>query len=140
MRSFKKALSFLYMLAFFFLIAGVQQITAQEGTVVDVIETSNEHTILKDLLESSEFNRVISQEGPYTVIAPTDEAFRKLDVNLDELRSNQQQAQDIVMEHLFEGEVLAKDVENALGIEISQGDIRASNGIIHITEEVIGQE
>ena len=128
------------MLAFLFLIAGVQQITAQEGTVVDVIETSNEHTILEDLLETSKFNRVISQEGPYTVIAPTDEAFRQMDVDLDEVRNNQEQAQDIVMEHLFEGEVLANDAENALGIAISKGDIRATNGIIHITDEVIVQD
>ncbi|MDX1591925.1 MAG: fasciclin domain-containing protein [Balneolaceae bacterium] len=140
MRSFRKALSFLYLLAFLILIVGVQEITAQEGTVMDVIENSNEHTILTNLLHTSEYSRVLSEDGPYTVIAPTDKAFRSMDMNLEELKNNQEKAQDVVVEHLFEGEVAAQDAEVALNLTISQESITASNGIVHITSEVIGRD
>lgn len=37
----------------------------------------------------------------------------------------------------FQGEVSAEEAEPFLGIEIKEGDIEASNGIVHTTDEVI---
>ena len=136
----KKILSILSLTGLILILANAVPLFAQNGTVVEVINSSPDHAIFAELLDTSELDQVISQDGPYTVIAPTDNAFQELDLNLGELRNTPDQAQDVVMEHLFQGEVLARDAENALDIMIIQGDIRASNGIIHITDEVIGQD
>lgn len=140
MSTLKRAIYFISFLAFLIMAAGVQMTFAQAETVVDVVNNSSNHTILSELLDTSELDRVVSQEGPFTVIAPTDEAFQAMDINLIELKNSHEQAQDLVIEHLFQGEVLARDAEQALNITITQGDIRASNGIVHITDQVIGEQ
>lgn len=138
MYSIKKK-SRIFFTAFFALIlaAGLNVAQAQSGTVVDVISESNDHTILAELLEETELNNVISQPGSFTVIAPTDAAFEELGSELDELRANPQQLQNVVIGHLFQGEVPASDVEPNLGVEVVEGDIPASNGLVHVTDEVV---
>lgn len=122
-----------------FLVAGLNLSQAQSGdnTVIDVISQSEEHTILAELLEETELNNIISQPGSYTVIAPTNEAFEAMGNDLDALRENTQELQNVILGHLFQGEVSADEVAPALGIEIHEGDIPASNGVVHTTNEVI---
>lgn len=120
-----------------FLAVGVNFAQAQDATVVDVINESDDHTILAELLVETELNNVISQPGSFTVIAPTNEAFEALGNDLDELRANPQQLQNVVIGHLYQGEVPAEDVEPNVGVEVVEGDIEASNGIVHVTNEVI---
>lgn len=120
-----------------FLAAGANFAQAQDATVVDVISESENHTILSELLVETELNNVISQPGSFTVIAPTDDAFEALGSNLDELRANPQELQNVIIGHLYQGEVPSEDVEPNVGVEVVEGDIQASNGIVHITNEVI---
>jgi uncharacterized surface protein with fasciclin (FAS1) repeats len=139
MTTYKKAASFFSAILAMILVAGINLSVAQSGTVVDVINDSEDHTILAELLETTELNNVIAQEGPFTVIAPTDEAFEAMGSDLDELRNNPEQAQNVVIGHLFQGEVPASDVEPALEVEVAEGDIAASNGLVHVVDEVIMQ-
>lgn len=139
MTTYKKAASFFSAILAMILVAGINLSVAQSGTVVDVINDSEDHTILAELLETTELNNVIAQEGPFTVIAPTDEAFESMGADLDELRNNPEQAQNVVIGHLFQGEVPASDVEPALEIQVAEGDIPASNGLVHVIDEVIMQ-
>lgn len=117
--------------------AGINIAVAQSGNVVDVINSSEDHTIFAELLAESELDNVIAQQGPFTVVAPTDEAFEAMGDELDQLRESPEQLQNVVIGHLFQGEVTAADVEPALGIEIKEGDIEASNGLVHISDQVI---
>lgn len=110
---------------------------AQDKSVVEVVESSEDHTIFAELLDKTGLSDTVSNEGPFTVIAPTDEAFEAMDTDLDELRQNSDQLQTIVVGHLFQGEIEAAEAEPALGIEITKGDIEASNGVVHVTDEVI---
>ncbi|MEX2347549.1 MAG: fasciclin domain-containing protein [Balneolaceae bacterium] len=119
------------------LIVGINTSAAQDGTVVDVISTSEDHTILAQMLEETELNNVISEQGPFTVVAPTDEAFEALGSELDEIQSSPERMQNLVIGHLFQGEVPAADAEPVLEIEIEEGDIPASNGLVHVVDEVI---
>lgn len=123
-----------------FLAVGVNFAQAQDATVVDIINESEDHTILAELLVETELNNVISQPGSFTVIAPTDEAFEALGSDLDELRANPQQLQNVVIGHLYQGEVPSEDVEPNVGVEVVEGDIAASNGIVHVTNEVVMTE
>ncbi len=118
-------------------IAGISISVAQSGSVVDVINESDDHTILAELLQETELDQVIGQQGPFTVVAPTDDAFEAMGPQLDELRENPEQAQNVVIGHLFQGEVSADEAEPELNIEIEEGDIPASNGLVHVVDEVI---
>lgn len=111
--------------------------TAQDSNVAEVVESSENHTIFTQLLNETGLSETISNEGPFTVIAPTDNAFESMDADLDELRQNSDQLQTVVIGHLFQGKIQAAEVEQALEAEITQGDIEASNGVVHITDEVI---
>jgi uncharacterized surface protein with fasciclin (FAS1) repeats len=121
--------------AFVFL-AGLNTAIAQDS-VVDVINASEDHTIFSELLEESELDNVIAQPGPFTVVAPTDEAFEAMGDELDQIRENPDALQNVVIGHLFQGEVTAEEAEPALGITVETGDIPASNGLVHVTNEVI---
>jgi len=123
-----------------FLAIGVNFAQAQDATVVDIINESEDHTILAELLVETELNNVISQPGSFTVIAPTDEAFEALGSDLDELRADPQQLQNVIIGHLYQGEVPSEDVEPNVGVEVVEGDIAASNGIVHVTDEVVMTE
>ncbi|PKD43399.1 fasciclin domain-containing protein [Rhodohalobacter barkolensis] len=137
MTTFKKTSAIFTALFSLILIAGINLSVAQSGNVVDVINESDDHTILSELLEITELNNVIAQQGPFTVVAPTDAAFEEMGSELDELREDPERAQNVVIGHLFQGEVPAEEAEPALNIEISEGDIPATNGLVHITDTVI---
>lgn len=111
----------------------------ENGDVVEVINESEDHTIFASLLEETNLSDAISDQGPYTIIAPTDQAFESMEGDLDQIREDPDQLQNIVIGHLFQGEVPAADAEPTLGVEIKEGDIQASNGLVHVTDQVIEQ-
>jgi len=138
MKSLKKFSSILSVFALMFAFAfTVNSAHAQDGTVVDVINSSEDHTIFSELLEETNLDDAISDQGPFTVIAPNDDAFEAMGDELDQLRSDPDMLQNVLIGHLFQGENTAEDVGPALGVEIIEGDIPASNGLVHITNEVL---
>lgn len=137
MATFKKTSRIFTALFSLILIAGINLSVAQSGNVVDVINESDDHTILAELLQTTELNNVIAQQGPFTVVAPTDAAFEELGSELDALREDPEKAQNVIIGHLFQGEVPAEEAEPALNIEITNGDIPATNGLVHVTNTVI---
>lgn len=139
MTTFKKATRLFSATLALILVIGVNISVAQSGTVVEVINDSENHTILSELLEITELGNVISQQGPFTVIAPTDEAFESMGPQLEELKNNPEQAESVVIGHLFQGQVSAAEVEPALEIEVAEGDIQATNGLVHVVDQVITQ-
>lgn len=119
------------------LIAGIGLAQAQSGSVVDVINDSDDHTIFAELLAETELDEVIGQQGPFTVVAPNDEAFNALGDELERIQSDPELMQNVVIGHLFQGEVTAEEAGPTLEIEVVEGDIEASNGLVHVTDEVI---
>lgn len=120
-----------------FLVAAINNVAAQDSNVVEVINNSENHTIFADLLNETGFSDVVAKAGPYTIVAPTNRAFEEMDTNLDELRASPDNLESLVISHLFQGEVPAQKAEASLGIEITDGDLPASNGLVHISNEVI---
>lgn len=133
----KKMTTFLSAIFSLVLIVGINATAAQDGTVVDIISESEDHTILAQMLEETELNNVISDQGPFTVVAPTDDAFEAMGSELEEIQGDTERMQNLVIGHLFQGEVPAEEAEPALEITVEEGDIPASNGLVHITDEVI---
>lgn len=138
MKSMKKYFSVLSIFALIFTFALTSNsATAQDNTVVEVVEASENHTIFAELLNETGLADAIADQGPYTIIAPTNQAFENLGEEFEQIRQDNDRLQNIVVGHLFQGEVTASDAGPALEVEISEGDIPASNGLVHVTNEVI---
>lgn len=115
----------------------IDSATAQDENVVDVINSNSENTLFAELLEETDMPEVLEQEGPYTVLVPTDEAIESLDADVEELKENPEELQGLLRNHLYQGEMSAEEVEAALNLEVVEGDAEASNGVIHQVDEVI---
>ena len=131
-------------------------------TIVDIAVADGRFTTLVAAVQAAGLVETLSGEGPFTVFAPTDDAFAKLPAGtLEELLKpeNKQALTDILLYHVVAGSVKAADVvqlteaETALGknvaVKVEDGkvfindaqviitDIQASNGIIHVVDMVI---
>jgi len=132
------------------------------GTVVEVAENAGTFTTLLAALEAAELKQVLMGEGPFTVFAPTDDAFAKLPGGTVESLlkpQNLEKLQSILKYHVVSGRVYsdavveAETVETLAGmdadISVSDGtvmvggagvvktDVEATNGVIHIVDSVM---
>lgn len=132
-------------------------------TIVAVASESASFTTLAQAIEAAGLAETLAGEGPYTVFAPTDEAFAALpEGTLDTLLQpeNQETLTQILTYHVIPAEVMAADVtagevetvagspldvtvDDATGdvmvngANVVQTDISASNGVIHAIDEVL---
>jgi transforming growth factor-beta-induced protein len=130
------------------------------GTIVDVAVEDGRFETLVTALTEADLVEALSGEGPFTVFAPTDDAFGKLpDGTIKALLADIPALTDILLYHVVEGEVLAEDVlmleeaETLLGenvsIQVIDGrvfvneaeviivDVMANNGVIHVIDSVL---
>lgn len=105
--------------------------------VVDVINNSDNHTIMSELIAEAQLTETLEQPGPFTVLAPSDDAFEPILDEVNEMRNDPQQLQNVLINHLFQGEASSEEVETNFGVEVADGDIEAANGIVHSIEEVL---
>ncbi|SRR6056297_196797 len=133
---------------------------AEAGTIVEVAVAAGSFSTLVAAVEAAGLAETLSSEGPFTVFAPTDEAFAALpDGVLDALLlpENQETLTSILTYHVVSGEVLstglsAGDVETVEGQSVTIGleggvtvndanvvtaDVQASNGVIHVIDSVL---
>jgi uncharacterized surface protein with fasciclin (FAS1) repeats len=124
--------------------------TARAAGSVQTLLTAIDRAGLSDVLE---------HEGPYTVFAPSDEAFAKLpDGAVQSLLAAPDTLADVVSYHLVPGRITAADIAGRISAETLQGedlaisnngairidgarlvsgDVKASNGVIHIIDRVL---
>lgn len=135
---------------------------AQGNTIVDVAVGAGNFKTLVAAVQAADLVGTLSGPGPFTVFAPTDEAFAKLPAGtIDNLLKpeNKQQLVNILTYHVVPGNVKAADVVNLTsaktvnGAEVKitvsggsvkvndanviQTDIAASNGTIHVIDAVL---
>lgn len=136
---------------------------AELGTIVDIAVADGRFTTLVAALQAAGLVETLSGEGPFTVFAPTDDAFAKLPAGtVDSLLKpeNLEQLKNILLYHVVSGKVLAADVvgltsaPTVLGqdvtITVKDGkvylndtvqviitDIETSNGVIHVIDAVL---
>jgi uncharacterized surface protein with fasciclin (FAS1) repeats len=133
-----------------------------EKDVVDVAVEAGQFNTLAAALKAAGLVDTLKGEGPFTVFAPTDEAFAKLPAGtVDSLLKpeNRDQLIAILTYHVVPGKVMGADVVklteattvngNELMIRVVDGkvrvgqanvlktDIAASNGVIHVIDTVM---
>ena len=132
---------------------------------MDIVETATAAGNFKTLvtaLQGADLVEALKGEGPFTVFAPTDEAFGKLPAGTVEgLLKPEKKAelQGILKYHVVAGKVMAADVVKLTSAETLQGkslaiqvkdgtvmidkatvtktDIECSNGVIHVIDSVV---
>lgn len=146
--------------------AAPTEASAESQTIVDIAVADGRFTTLVAAVQAAGLAETLSGEGPFTVFAPTDDAFAALPAGtLDELLKpeNKQQLTDILLYHVVPGKVMAADVTGLdgkmadtalegkqLGVKVDMGsvylnentkvittDIEASNGVIHVIDSVL---
>jgi len=138
------------------------EMKAQKADIVEVAVAAGDFTTLAAALEAAGLVGTLQGEGPFTVFAPTDAAFAKLPAGTVETLlkpENKDQLIAILTYHVVPGKVSAADVVTldragtvngetiditvaAEGVRVNQAaviatDIQASNGVIHVIDEVI---
>jgi len=154
----KKILALLLILAFLIVPAAS---LAAEDDIVDIATGDEQFSILVQALQKAGLVETLQGEGPFTVFAPTNQAFEsllnELDITAKELLERED-LKDILLYHVVSGKVMSSDLEDGmmpetlqgstLAIDLSDGvminesmvttaDIEASNGVIHVIDKVL---
>ena len=140
-----------------FLAFGVA-ISAQAKDVVDTAVSAGTFKTLATARGAAGLVDTLKGKGPFTVFAPTDEAFAKIPkADLDALLKDKKKLASVLTYHVVAGKVMAADVKagkvktvqgSELTITTSAGvmvdnakviktDIIADNGVIHVIDTVI---
>lgn len=130
------------------------------GTIVDVAGANPEFSTLVAAVTAAGLAETLAGEGPFTVFAPTNDAFAALPAGLVDkllLPENKETLVKILTYHVLAGKVLAADVAagdvatvegsnisitTEGGVKVNDAnvtatDIEASNGVIHVIDAVI---
>ena len=131
-------------------------------TIAGIVAGSKDHTILLALVKEAGLAETLSGKGEWTVFAPTDAAFKKIDAEtLKKVQGDKELLKKILLAHAVKGTVLSGDVVKLDGKEVEtlQGtkfkvevkgktvmfgdakvtavDLKASNGVVHVIDTVL---
>lgn len=133
------------------------------GPTKNIVETAiaaGNLSIFADAVKAAGLAEALAARGPFTVFAPTDEAFKNLPSRAyDALLKDTGKLKAVLTYHVIQGHVLASDVAagevmtqqgstltstpssssgvRVNGARIVQADLVASNGVVHAIEAVI---
>lgn len=141
----------------------VPQQTAKPANIVETAVAAGQFKTLAAALEAAGLVDALTGDGPFTVFAPTDEAFAKLPAGTVESLlkpENKEKLKSILLYHVVPGSVTAKQVMQLNGrtvktlegssikvttvhgvtidnARVTKTDIHASNGVIHVIDTVL---
>ena len=132
-------------------------VSAQARDIVDTAVSADSFKTLAAALQGARLVDTLKGKGPFTVLAPTDEAFAKVPkVDPDALLKDKAKLTAVLTHHVVAGEVLSKDikpgkVKTVHGYElavattggvtvdtakVTAADMFADNGVIHVIDTV----
>ena len=157
-----KSLLIALTLAVVLIASGPAQSSNHEKDIVDTAVAAGSFNTLVTAVTAAELVDTLKGDGPFTVFAPTDEAFAKLPAGTVEnllKPENKEQLQAVLLYHVVPGKVTAADVvkltsantanDKSLAImvdgstvkvndaQVIQADIMTSNGVIHVIDTVL---
>jgi len=141
-------------------IAGDQKNNNSEKDIVTTAVESGKFNILAKALTETGLVEALQGDGPFTVFAPTDEAFQKLpEGTIESLLNDKETLKTILLYHVVSGNITSKEVvkldkaetlaDKNVNVNVKDGsvmindskvitaDVMASNGIIHIIDTVL---
>ena len=134
-------------------------LSVQAKDIVDTAVTAGNFKTLATALGAAGLVDTLKGKGPFTVFAPTDEAFAKIPkADLDALLKDKAKLTSVLTYHVVPGKVMAADVKpgkvktvqgsdltvttNGGGVQVNganviKADIVADNGVIHVIDSVV---
>jgi uncharacterized surface protein with fasciclin (FAS1) repeats len=138
------------------------QAGAPKSSLPDVVDTAvaaGNFKTLATALQAAGLVETLKGPGPFTVFAPTDEAFAKLPAGtLEGLLKDKQRLAAVLTYHVVPGRVMAADVARLTsaktvqggslairsdkgvtidGVRVVKADVQAGNGVIHVIDAVL---
>ena len=145
-----------------FLVAMVSlfSLVANAGTtVVDIAVSNKDFSTLVSLLKKADLVKALEGAGPFTVFAPTNEAFAAVPkADLDALLANPEKLKAVLLYHVVSGDIASDKIKPGMvktlsgqdvditvkdgkvyvnNAEVVQADLKASNGVIHVVNQVL---
>ncbi len=133
--------------------------TPMSKNIVETAIAAGSFSTLVSAVQAADLVETLSGPGPFTVFAPTDEAFAKLPAGtLEALLDDKAKLASILTYHVVAGKVMAADVVKMTSAKTVQGqtvtidtsngvmvnnakvvttDIETSNGVIHVIDTVL---
>ena len=132
--------------------------SAQAKDIVDTAVAAGSFKTLATALQAAGLVDTLKGKGPFTVFAPTDEAFAKVPkADLDALLKDKAKLTAVLTYHVVAGKVMAKDIKpgkvktvqgteltlaTAGGVtvdaaKVTAADVVADNGVIHVIDTVL---
>lgn len=132
-----------------------------ENDIVDTAVGAGSFTTLVGAVQSAGLEETLRSEGPFTVFAPTDDAFAAVPkATMDALLADPMGAlADVLKYHVVAGKVMAADLSDGMMVDTVNGaqlevkitdgvvmvgdatvvtaDVEASNGVIHVIDTVL---
>ena len=139
---------------------GYAETAAASGDIIETAIAAGSFKTLAKAINAAGLTETLKAEGPYTVFAPTDEAFAKLPKGaLDELLKDKAKLTAVLTYHVVPGKVTSQEVAGMTSAKtvngqelsikaregkvkvnkanISAADIAATNGVIHVIDQVL---
>ena len=145
-----------------FLVAMVSlfSLVANAGTtVVDIAMGNKDFSTLVSLLKKADLVKALEGAGPFTVFAPTNEAFAAVPkTDLDALLANPEKLKGVLLYHVVSGDITSDKIKPGMvktlsgqdvditvkdgkvyvnNAEVVKADVKASNGVIHVVNQVL---
>ena len=133
--------------------------TGPAKSIIDTVIGAGNFTSFAAAIKAAGLTDVLAAKGPFTVFAPTDEAFKRLPSGAyDRLAKDSTKLKAVLNYHVVSGHLMARDMKSGdlmtlqgstltaavsssdvrvNGARITQGDLVATNGIVHAIDEVI---
>jgi len=133
--------------------------TGKAGDIVDTAVKAGSFKTLVEAVKAAGLAETLKGDGPFTVFAPTDEAFAKLPAGtVEALLKDKAKLTSILTYHVVPGKVMASDVtrlksaktvagpelriDSSNGVKVNdatviKADVEASNGVIHVIDTVL---
>lgn len=133
--------------------------TPAPSSITDIAARTPQLSTLNKLIVSAGLTETLSGPGPFTVFAPTDDAFKAVPAaTMTALANDKEQLKAVLTYHVIEGKLTSTDVKTGpaktvqgsnvslskagtfVTVEdavVTQADIGASNGVVHVIDRVL---
>ena len=139
-------------------VIALASLSAQAADIVDTAVAAGNFNTLVTALKAAGLVDTLKGPGPFTVFAPTDEAFAKIPkADLDKLLANKAKLKSVLTYHVVPGKVMSTDikpgkVKSVQGAQltvstdggvmvdkakVTAADVAADNGVIHAIDTVL---